>query len=196
MDFLLDLLQAIGIGAAIGIRPALATLLVGVLAVGDLGVDFEGTDYAFLEEPPFLFGVVVFVAVADVLRRRQGDEWSDRGVWVATFAAVSVLIAALEGAGSMADRGHAVIPGILGAGLAALLGFFAARSLFGRVRKRLDADARRALPVYAEAAGLIAAGLSVLFPPLAIPIVAGLAWLLAGSRRREGEKYAGLRVLR
>jgi hypothetical protein len=196
MDFLLDLLQAVGIGAAIGIRPALATLLVGVLAAGDLGLDFDGTDYAFLEEPPFLFGVLVFVAVSDVLRRRQGEEWSDRGVGLAAFAAASVAIAALEGAGSMADRGHSIALGVLGAGLAALLGFFAARSLFGRVHRRLDAGAQRALPVYAEATGMVAAGLSVLFPPLAIVIVAGLAWLLAGGRRREGEKYAGLRVLR
>jgi hypothetical protein len=41
-----------------------------------------------------------------------------------------------------------------------------------------------------------AAGLSVLFPPLAILIVAALAWLLIGGRRRAGEKYAGLRILK
>jgi hypothetical protein len=41
-----------------------------------------------------------------------------------------------------------------------------------------------------------AAGLSILFPPLAILVIGGLVWLLAGSRRREGEKYAGLRILR
>jgi hypothetical protein len=27
-------------------------------------------------------------------------------------------------------------------------------------------------------------------------VLAGLAWLLLGSRRRAGEKYAGLRILR
>jgi hypothetical protein len=27
-------------------------------------------------------------------------------------------------------------------------------------------------------------------------IIAGLAWLLIGGRRRAGEKYAGLRILR
>jgi hypothetical protein len=27
-------------------------------------------------------------------------------------------------------------------------------------------------------------------------IVAALAWLLIGGRRRQGEKYAGLRILR
>jgi len=45
-------------------------------------------------------------------------------------------------------------------------------------------------------AGLLAAGLSIQAPPLAILVVAGLAWLTRGGRRREGEKYAGLRILR
>jgi hypothetical protein len=64
------------------------------------------------------------------------------------------------------------------------------------VRRRLDPDAQTALPIYGEAAGLTAAGLSILFPPLAILVIAALAWLLLGSRRRAGEKYAGLRILR
>ena len=57
-------------------------------------------------------------------------------------------------------------------------------------------SAATALPLYAEGSALLAAGLSVLFPPLAVLIVAGLAWLLLGGRRRAGEKYAGLRILR
>jgi hypothetical protein len=36
----------------------------------------------------------------------------------------------------------------------------------------------------------------VLFPPLAIIVVVALAWLLRGGQRRQGEKYAGLRILR
>jgi hypothetical protein len=50
--------------------------------------------------------------------------------------------------------------------------------------------------VYAEGAAVTSAGASVLFPPLAILVLAALAWLLAGGRRRAGEKYAGLRILR
>jgi hypothetical protein len=42
----------------------------------------------------------------------------------------------------------------------------------------------------------VAAALVVLVPPLSIVVVAFLAWLLQGGRRRSGEKYAGLRVLR
>ena len=63
-------------------------------------------------------------------------------------------------------------------------------------RRRLDDETAGALPIYAEGAALGAAGLSILFPPLAVLIIAGLAWLLIGGRRRAGEKYAGLRILR
>ena len=55
---------------------------------------------------------------------------------------------------------------------AAALGFMAARSLFGRVSARLDDEAAKALPLYAEGSALLAAGISVLFPPLAILVVA------------------------
>ena len=79
---------------------------------------------------------------------------------------------------------------------AAALGFAAARDLFARVRRRLDAEAASALPVYAEGMALAGAALSILFPPLALLVVGALAWLLLGGRRREGEKYAGLRILR
>ena len=71
-----------------------------------------------------------------------------------------------------------------------------ARSLFGRVRARLDSEAASALPLYAEGSALLGAGLSILLPPLSIVVVAALAWLLVGGRRRAGEKYAGLRILR
>ena len=110
--------------------------------------------------------------------------------------AIAVVLGALQAAGSLADNDNPIVPGIVGGALAATLGFFAALSLFIRVRRRLDAESQAVLPLYGEAAALVGAGLSVLFPPLAILVIAALAWLLLGSRRRAGEKYAGLRILR
>jgi hypothetical protein len=78
----------------------------------------------------------------------------------------------------------------------AVLGFVTARAFLLRVRRRLDDQAAGTLTLYADGAGLLAAGLSVLFPPLALVVLAVLGWLLVGGRRREGEKYAGLRILR
>ncbi len=196
MDYLLDLLQGLGIAAAIGIRPFLPTLFVGALAAGDLGLDYDGTDFAFLEQTAFLLVVVIAVAVFGIIDRRRGGDTSGRGPVIALLLAVALVLGALEASASIADHSVDWWPGLIVGPAAAALGFMAARSLFGRVSARLDEDTAKALPLYAEGMALAAAGLSVLFPPLAILIVAALAWLLIGGRRRAGEKYAGLRILR
>jgi hypothetical protein len=196
MDYLLDLLQGAGLAAAIGIRPFLPVLLAGALAVADVGLDFEGTDFSFLETWPFLLGVLVLVVVFDFAGRRAGRERAEAGTLGWILLGLAVLLGALEAAGSIADHSEDWWPGIPIGVACAVLGYAAARSLFTRVRRRLDAEAAGALPVYAEGAAVVAAGLSILFPPLAVLVLAGLAWLLLGSRRRTGEKYAGLRILR
>jgi hypothetical protein len=196
MDFALDLLQGVGIAAAIGIRPFLPVLLAGALAAANLGLDFDDTDFAFLEQWPFLLAVLVLVAGADLAARRGGTRALEAGPLTWALLAVAVALGALEAAGSLADRDHPIVAGLVAGAAAAALGFSAARSLFGRVRRRLGPEAQGALPVYGEGAALAAAGLSILFPPLALLVLAGLAWLLAGGRRRAGEKYAGLRILR
>ena len=196
MDFLFDLLQGAGIAAAIGIRPFLPFLLVGALAAGDLGIDFDGTDFAFLEQAPALAIVLVLLALSTFVVRRAGPAATEVPPYAYLFAALAVILSALVAAGSLADHGYDVIAGVVVGALCALLGWATARDLLGRTRKRLDAGAASALTLYAEAAALVAAGASVLFPPLAVLVVAGLAWLLLGGRRRAGEKYAGLRILR
>jgi Domain of unknown function (DUF4126) len=196
MDFLLDLLQGAGLAAAVGIRPFLPVLLAGALASADLGLDFDGTDFAFLESWPFLLGVLVLVGALDLVGRRAGRDTSERPPLLYVVLIVALVLGALLAAGSVADRSDSWWAGVI-AGLAcAALGFQAARSLFGRVRRRLDEQAAAALPVYAEGAALAAAGFSILFPPLALLVIGALVWLLAGGRRRAGEKYAGLRILR
>ncbi len=196
MDFLLDLLQGAGLAAAVGIRPFLPMLLAGALASGDIGLDFGGTDFNFLEQWPFLLGVLILVGVIDFAGRRAGRDAVDRPPLGSALAVVAVVLGALVAAASVADRSDDWWAGAVVGVACAALGFQAARSLFGRVRRRLDEQAANALPVYAEGAALLAAGLSILFPPLAILIIGTLIWLLAGGKRRAGEKYAGLRVLR
>ena len=195
MDLVLDLLQGAGIAAAIGIRPFLPVLLAGALAAANLGLDFGGTGFSFLEATGFLLAMVVLFAVLDVLMRRAGPDATEQRPWLYVLLAIALVLGALEAAGSMADRGNPVALGAVVGLACAALGFFAVRPVIARVRRRLGAEAGL-LPFYAEAAALAAAGLSILFPPLAVLVVAGLVWLLAGSRRRQGEKYAGLRILR
>jgi uncharacterized membrane protein len=191
VDFVLDLLQGAGIAAGIGIRPFLPFALTAALASADVGLDFDGTDFAFLEQWWFVIAVAVVAIGLELIERRREIP---PVVWA--LLTVAVGLGALVGAGSLADNDRVIVPGVVAGALTATLGFYAARSLFGRVRARLDPDAQTALPIYGEAAGLTAAGLSILFPPLAILVIAALAWLLLGSRRRAGEKYAGLRILR
>jgi ABC-type uncharacterized transport system permease subunit len=196
MDFILDLLQGAGLAAAVGIRPFLPVLLAGALASADLGLDFDGTDFSFLEAGPFLLGALVLLMALEFVGRRAGRDAADRGPLLYVVLAVVLVLGALEAAGSVADRSDSWWAGIVVGLACAALGFQAARSLLGRVRRRLDEQAAAALPVYAEGAALGAAGLSILFPPLAALVLAALVWLLAGGRRRAGEKYAGLRILR
>src|SRR4051794_24959041 len=196
MDYLLALLQGLGIAAAIGIRPFLPTLLGGALAAGDLGIDFDGTGFVFLEQTAFLLAIVIAVAAFNIVDRRRGADTTGQGAVVIVLLVCALALGALQASGSIADVSAGWGPGIPNGVAAASLGFLAARSLFGRVSARLDADTAKALPLYAEGTALLGAGVSVLFPPLAILVVAALAWLLIGGRRREGEKYAGLRILR
>jgi hypothetical protein len=196
MDFILDLLQGAGIAAAIGIRPFLPVLLAGALASAEVGIDFSGTDFSFLEAWPFLLGALLLVVALDLVARRAGREAAERAPLLYAVLALALVLGALEAAGSVADRSDAWWAGLLAGVAAAALGFQAARSLFGRVRRRLDDQAAAALPVYAEGAALAAAGGSILFPPLAVVVIGALVWLLTGGRRRAGEKYAGLRILR
>ncbi len=196
MDTVFDILQAAGIGAAVGIRPFLPTLLIGALAAADLGIDFDGTDFAFLEAPAFLLVVLVLLVLFDVVRRRAGDARLETGGGLYVVAALSTALAVLLGAGSLADHGGPIVVGMLVGALAALFALGAIQPLFTRVRSRLDAGAAAMLPLYREGVGFLAALVSVLFPPLAVLVLGGLAWLAAGGRRREGEKYAGLRILR
>jgi Na+-translocating ferredoxin:NAD+ oxidoreductase RnfA subunit len=196
MDFLLDLLQGAGLAAAIGIRPFLPVLLAGALASADVGLDFSGTDFSFLDAWPFLLGVLVLVAALDVVGRRAGRDAVDRPPLLYVLAGVALVLGALVAAGCVADRSDDWWAGVITGLACAALGFQAARLLFARVRRRLDDQAANALPVYAEGAALGAAGVSILFPPLALLVIGGLVWLLFGGRRRAGEKYAGLRILR
>ena len=45
-------------------------------------------------------------------------------------------------------------------------------------------------------AAFLIAGLSVLIPPVSVLALGFFIWLRLGGRRREGEKHAGLRILR
>jgi len=190
----LDILQGMGVAGAAGLRPFLPTLVSGGMAMADAGVNYDGTDFSFLESPVFLVIVAAAAAATFALEVRGRD--LESGLLGSFYGGIALGLGAVLCAGSIADRHstwwYGLILGLACAGLAQA----AARTLFTRVRARLDADARQALPVYAEGASVTSAFLVIVVPPLAILQLSFLGWLAAAGRRREGEKYAGLRILR
>jgi hypothetical protein len=191
VKLVLDICQGRGVSAAAGLRPFLPTLLVGALAADDLGIDFDGTDFAFLESAWFLLAMAAALVVTTLLRTRLETPTGE-----AALGGVGLGLGALLFAGTLDDRYSTWWPGIIGGLLCALIAQQGARSLLTRTRARLDAEAAGALFLYAEAAALLLAGLAVLIPPISVLAIGFFLWLRLGGRRREGEKHAGLRILR
>jgi hypothetical protein len=191
-----DIFQGIGVAGAVGIRPFLPSLAVGALAAGDIQINFSHTDFSFLESAPFLLGMAVGAALLALIERRLGAEQAERGPVALIVALAALVLGALMFAGSLCRGGYAVWPGIVGGLICAALGVLAIRPLLTRVRARLDQESRGALPLFAEAAALLAAVLSVLLPPVGVVVLGLLLWLLIAGRGRGEQKYAGLRILR
>jgi hypothetical protein len=195
MKLVLDILQGLGVASATGLRPFLPAILTGALAAADLGVDFDGTEFAFLESPVWLLilaaALVASIFVRQVLETSRGE---------AALAGIGIGLGALLCAASIDDRHGTWWYGLLAGAAVALLASVVSRSLFARVRARFasagDAQAAAALPFYGEITGAVVAGASVLFPPLALVAIGFLVALLVTGRRRSDQKYAGLRILR
>ena len=193
---ILDILQGLGLSAASGVRPFLPALVAGAFASADLGVDFDGTDLAFLESTGWLLAIVVATVIAVLVQRRLGSDRMDDGPIGAALGGLALGIGALLCAGSIADHAETWWPGLPAGIIAALLAQVAVRDLMRRTRARLAGNDREALTVYADGIALVLAALSVLVPPVSVLALLFFAWLLAGGRRRDGEKYAGLRILK
>jgi len=206
-----DILTGIGVAAAVGIRPFLAALVVGILAAAHVEIHLNGTTYSFLQRWPFLLALVVLAFLASLLERRIGRDRAEassagaaedsalRSPEAVALGLCSLALGALLFAGMLSARGtehYVAWPGWIGGVLCAAVGLFATRPLFARARARLDAQAAGAVTLYAEGAAVLLAALSVIAPPVGLIGLIGLGWLWLAGRRREGQKYAGLRILR
>jgi Domain of unknown function (DUF4126) len=195
-----DILTGIGVAAAVGIRPFLAAIVVCLLALAHVEIHFNGTTYSFLQRWPFLLVLVALAFLATIIERRIGG--GDRG-WRSpegiALGLCSLALGALLFAGLLSSRGtqhYVAWPGWIGGVLCAAVAMFATRPIFARARERLDAQAASAVSLYAEAAAVLLAALSVVAPPIGAIGLLALLWLWLAGRRREGQKYAGLRILR
>jgi hypothetical protein len=203
MSLFFDIGTGAGLSSATGVRPYLPPLLAGGLARSDIGIDFDGTDFHFLESTAFLaaivaVGVAAFFVERSVANRPAADRRrgrpSDPGDVIALL--LGLAFGALLFAGALADNGHDTWIGLLFGPFCAVLGWVAIGGLIERVRNRLAPDQAALLTAYADGAALVLAAIAVFVPPLGYLAIPGFVLLLLGGRRREGQKYAGLRILR
>jgi hypothetical protein len=203
MSLFLDIGTGAGLSSATGVRPYLPPLLAGGLARSDIGIDFDGTDLWWLESPAFLAGVVALGVIAFFVERSAANRASPdiggrigRGPAEILSGLIGVALGTLLFAGALYDTGQPSWIGLVFGPLCVALAWVAVGGLVERVRARLEPDQAALVTAYADGAALILAGIAIFLPPLAYVAIPGFVVLLLGGRRREGEKYAGLRILR
>ena len=203
MSLFLDIGTGAGLASATGIRPYLPPLLAGGLARGDIAIDFDGTDLWWLESPTFLAAVVALGVLAFFVERSESNRASpDIGGRAGRRPAellsglIGVALGTLLFAGALYDNGQPPWIGLVFGPLCVILAWVAVGGLVERVRARLEPDQAALVSAYADAAALLLAAIAIFVPPLAFLAIPGFVLLLLGGRRREGEKYAGLRILR
>jgi hypothetical protein len=209
ISLFIDIGQGAGVSGATGVRPFLPALLIGALARNDSGVDFDATDYAFLESQWFLF-VILFLAAAvyaangrvESAPELAGEPARRRAELLERVAAVvGVILGGLLFAGSLADSGHTSWWGLPAGLLCAALGYFGVAALFGRARRRLlgqpdTRTARSLIDLYAEGIALALAALALFVEPAGYAALVVFLFLILRSRGERGQKYEGLRILR
>jgi hypothetical protein len=204
MSLAFDIGQGAGLSGATGVRPFLPPILTGALASGDIGVDFDGTSFSWVESPAFLAVVLALSVVAYFVERQSADRRQsangsgrpERSPAQAALAVIALALGAVLFGASLAEGGETEWPGVIAGMLCAFLGFMAVGMLFARARARLEGGAASLLGVYADVTSLVLAGLTILFPPLGFVVLIGFIVLLIRAGRGGSQKYEGLRILR
>jgi hypothetical protein len=189
----LDIGQGAGLAGASGVRPFLPPLLAGALARGDIGLDFDGTGWQFLESPVFLLAVLV-LAIGAYVAERAGVDRRRLALGTTVLAAV---LGALLFAGSLAEGGDLTpVVGVVAGVACVLLARAALGGVLDRAAARLDESSAGFVAAFADAGALVLAAIAIFVPPVAYLALVAFVVLLVRGRRAGDRKYAGLRILR
>jgi hypothetical protein len=207
MDFM-AICQGLGLAIAIGIGGALAALFVSVMASLAAGMNPDGTDYSFIDATWFLVLLVVLVLLSILARGKEAAR-----IPIVLLLAV---MGALAFAASLAEEADTAWPGLVaGAIVTGLTALVASDILEGALRRARnagagrggvgrdveggtppEADAANVLVIGFAGAGILLALLALFVPPVSIVAAIAVIAVAVGRRRKSGEKYEGLRVLR
>jgi hypothetical protein len=194
MDLFLAICQAAGLALAVGIGGPLAALFIVVMASLEAGIDPRGTDFEFIGEPWFATVVFAITVILTLARRREVSLRMPLIVFAAAFGAIA-------GAASLAEEGEPAAIGLLAGALAGAGSALLAGDVLSGAQRRSASSAEGAstaatLDLIFALAGIGAAALALFVPPASLALLIALAVLASGRRRRAGEKYEGLRILR
>src|SRR4051812_22776370 len=133
-----DIGQGAGLAGATGVRPFLPPILTAALARGDVGVDFDGTSFDWVESPAFLLAVLALAVIVYVYERQaEKPPPGQRSPVEAVQAVIAMALGAVLFAASLAEGGETEWPGVIAGIVCAFLGFAAVALLFARARSRL-----------------------------------------------------------
>lgn len=195
MDLFLAICQGLGLALAIGIGGALVALFAAAMASLAAGIDPDGTDFGFFGDTWFLVVLLGLVVLGVLARGRE--------VMRVPLVILLAAAGALAFAASLAEEGETAWPGLIVGFLAtAVAAALAADVLEGAIRRARGTGSESAesavntLVLGFSFAGMAIAALALFLPPASLLFAAGMLALALGRRRRAGEKYEGLRILR
>ena len=209
MDLFLAICQGLGLALAIGIGGPVAALYASMMGALEAGFNPDGTDYSFITATWFLITLLA-IAVLEVVAR--GREFARLPV-----VALLAVAGGLACAASLAEEGETAWPGlILGALVTGATAYVASGVLDGAIRRAkaagggrrgigrdtgtgevpADVDAANVLIIGFVVAGIVVATLALFLPPVSLLAAIAIIAVGLGRRRKAGEKYEGLRILR
>jgi uncharacterized membrane protein len=172
------------------------------MAHEDAGINLTGTHFGWMESWIWIAVLVVAFVTFWVLDRRGTSPLVRMGGSDPETAPAYLLFCAVLGAllfaASLADGGQTTWPGLIAGAIAGFVGYLAFARFFNRANRRLAAagDPGVVLGLGRDLLTIVVAVVVVLTNWLGYAVLLAAIVLLVTARRREGEKYEGLRILR